>query len=171
MKSLIRYALPAVFLVALILILAGCSRGPATSSTQPPVSGSPTDTASPPETPAPSASASISNGERIYNTSISASGQPITYTGGPGMMMHCHGPEGRGGTVFFMMQSFDIPDITWPVLTGPDMDHPPYTVETLKRAISEGLDPGGNPLEYPMPRWQMSAQDLNDLAAYIMTLK
>ena len=85
--------------------------------------------------------------------------------------VNCHGPEGHGGTVYFMMQSFDIPNITWPDLTGPHMDHPPYTQETLKRAITQGLDPGGNDLEYPMPRWQMSASDLNDLAAYIMTLK
>jgi cytochrome c oxidase subunit 2 len=174
----IKYMLPAVFLAALILVLVGCTKGPTIPSTFPAAPGSTEGPASFTVTLPPSASPSTSNGERIYTTSTSASGQPITYTGGPGMMMqtalscaNCHGPEGRGGTVYFMMQSYDIPDITWPVLTGADMDHPPYTVETLKGAITEGLDPGGNPLEYPMPRWQMSAQDLNDLAAYIMTLK
>jgi cytochrome c oxidase subunit 2 len=92
---------------------------------------------------------------------------------GPLACATCHGPEGHGGTVQFMMQSFDVPNITWPVLTGPDpdMQHPPYTEETLKRAITQGLDPGGGELEYPMPRWQMSAQDLNDLVAFIKTLK
>ena len=49
-----------------------------------------------------------SNGERIYFTSTSDRGSPITYTGGPtsgmGMMMDgqlacssCHGPSGKGG--------------------------------------------------------------------------
>jgi cytochrome c oxidase subunit 2 len=86
---------------------------------------------------------------------------------------NCHGSEGHGGNVQFMMQSFDVPNITWPALTGPDpdMQHPPYTEETLKRAITQGIDPGGSPLEYPMPSWQMSAGDLNDLVSYIKTLK
>ena len=121
-----------------------------------------------------------SNGQRIYFTSSSVSGDQITYTGGPGGMMQgplacatCHGKEGHGGTVQFMMQSYDVPNITWPELTGPDpdMEHPPYTEETLKRAITQGLDPGGGQLEYPMPRWQMSTQDLNDLVSFIKTLK
>jgi cytochrome c oxidase subunit 2 len=122
----------------------------------------------------------LSNGQRIYFTSTSDSRDRITYSGGPGMMMggslacvNCHGEDGHGGTVSFMMQSYDVPNITWPELTGPDpdMEHPPYTEETLKRAITRGLDPGGGQLEYPMPRWQMSEQDLNDLVSFIKTLK
>jgi cytochrome c oxidase subunit 2 len=119
-----------------------------------------------------------SNGQRIYFTSESNSGQPITYTEGPGMMMqgrlacvNCHGPEGHGGRVTLMMQTFEAPNITWPDLTAAGMDHPPYTEETLKRAITQGLDPAGEPLEYPMPRWQMSESDLNDLVDFIKTLK
>jgi cytochrome c oxidase subunit 2 len=71
------------------------------------------------------------------------------------------------------MWRYDVPNITWPELTGPDpdMQHPPYPVETLKRAITQGLDPGGNPLEYTMPRWQMSEQDLNDPVSFIKILK
>ena len=121
-----------------------------------------------------------SPGERIYFTSTSASGTRITYTGGPGTMMQgpltcatCHGPEGHGGTVQFMMQSFQVPNITWPELTGqdPDMEHPPYTEATVKRAITQGLDPGGGQLEYPMPRWSMSQKDLDDLVSFLQTLK
>ncbi len=70
-----------------------------------------------------------------------------------------------------MMQTYDVPNITWPELTAQGMDHSPYTEETLKRAITQGLDPAGNPLEYPMPRWHMSEQDLNDLVSLIKTLK
>jgi cytochrome c oxidase subunit II len=116
-----------------------------------------------------------SNGQRIYFTAESASGQSITYTGGPGMMtqgrlvcVNCHGSEGHGGRVNFMMQSFDVPNIAWPELTA---DDPPYTEETLKRAITQGLDPAGDPLKYPMPRWQISDPDLNDLVSFIKTLK
>ncbi len=92
---------------------------------------------------------------------------------GPLACVNCHGPQGHGGTVTFMMQSFQVPNITWPVLSGPDpdMEHPPYTEATLKRAIAEGIDPGGDQLDGRMPRWRMSAQDLNDLVAFIETLK
>ncbi len=72
-----------------------------------------------------------------------------------------------------MMQTFDVPNITWPELTGPHpgTNEPPYTESTLKRAITQCLDPSGGTLDYPMPRWQMSAADLDDLAAFIKTLK
>jgi cytochrome c oxidase subunit 2 len=41
----------------------------------------------------------------------------------------------------------------------------------LKQAITEGVDPAGDELNQFMPRWQISAGDLNDLVNYIMTLK
>ena len=116
-----------------------------------------------------------SNGQRIYSTAESASGQLILYSGGPGTMMqgriacaNCHGQDGKGGRIDFMMRSFDVPDITWTNLT---QDNPPFTEETLERAIIQGIDPEGDPLEYAMPRWQMSAQDLNDLVGFLKTLK
>jgi cytochrome c oxidase subunit II len=51
------------------------------------------------------------------------------------------------------------------------MDHPPYTEETLKRAIIQGIDPAGEPLEWPMPRWNMSDEDLNDLIDFLKMLE
>ena len=53
-----------------------------------------------------------SNGERIYFTSESSSGEPITYSGSIRMMhsitcSNCHGPEGKGGRVSMMMSYFD----------------------------------------------------------------
>lgn len=102
-------------------------------------------------------------------------------------MMHsitcanCHGPEGRGGRVTMMMSSFNVPDITWGKLTqeehhegNSDKDeheeHPPYTLKTLKSAITRGINPAGEPLGDKMPRWRMSGQDLADLAEFIKTL-
>ena len=63
-----------------------------------------------------------SNGERIYFTAESSSGQPITYSGSIRMMhsitcANCHGPNGKGGRVNMMMSSFNVPDITWGKLT------------------------------------------------------
>jgi cytochrome c oxidase subunit 2 len=136
-------------------------------------------TSSPTYTPtitAPGGGTYESNGQRIYFTATSSSGQPIIPEGFT-MMMHniacvdCHGPEGKGGTVYMMMQRFDVPNITWPMLTMQGQDHPPYTEETLKQAITEGIDPAGNELDQFMPRWQMSAPDLDDLVNFIKTLK
>jgi len=152
-------------LVALLIILTACAQSPVAPSTLPPI-------------PEGSDSASVLNGQRIYFYSTSNSGEHITYSNGPGMMMqgqlacvNCHGTEGHGGKVNFMMRTYDIPDITWPELTGHHMDHEPYTEDTIKRAIVQGVDPAGHQLEYPMPLWRMSEADLNDLISYMKTLK
>lgn len=44
-----------------------------------------------------------------------------------------------------------------------------HTEETLGRAITQGLDPEGKRLSTDMPRWTISAQDLDDLIAYLKT--
>lgn len=49
-------------------------------------------------------------------------------------------------------------------------EHPPYTDETMKHAITQGVDPSGNPLDYPMPRWTMTEADLEELRASPKTL-
>jgi len=129
-----------------------------------------------------------SNGERIYFTAESSAGEPITYSGGTTMMQQsiacvsCHGPGGRGGRVTMMMWRFDVPDITWDNLTQEEHheeklgeeeheEHPPYTEETLRRAITWGIDPAGEPLDELMPRWRLSERDLDDLVDFIKMLK
>jgi mono/diheme cytochrome c family protein len=124
-----------------------------------------------------------SNGEQIYFTATSQRGTPITSDMGVGMMgggriacANCHGPDGRGGRVRVMMNSFVAPDIRYKTLTAEKMEHegeeahPPYTDETIKRAITRGVDPAGNPLEWPMPRWTMTDEDLNDLLEFLKSL-
>ena len=138
-----------------------------------------------------------SNGERIYFTGASANGR-ISYSGGDfgggmmggrGMMgggqracADCHGADGRGGRHVMRMTVMDAPDIHWSTLAEierddadhhgaeNDMDHPPYDEEAFKRAVTQGLGPGGNPLGPVMPRWRMPEQDLDDLIAYLKTL-
>jgi cytochrome c553 len=115
-------------------------------------------------------------------------GMPMRMGGGMACA-DCHGPDGRGGRVQMMMASFTAPNIRWETLTAADhghakgeddhgngvdeeaeMEHPPYTEETLKRAITQGLNPAGESLAWPMPRWQMSDEDLDDLVAHLKTL-
>jgi cytochrome c oxidase subunit II len=125
-----------------------------------------------------------SNGERIFRTGTSASG-PAIRADEDGMQRmgrsrmacaDCHGADGRGGTGRLMMSSFEAPDIRYSTLTEEDhgdahAEHPPYTDEDIKRAITEGIDPAGEPLEWPMPRWTMSAEQLDDLIEYLKTLE
>jgi len=74
-----------------------------------------------------------------------------------------------------MMTNEIAPDIRYSHLVeeehGEGEEHPPYTDELIKQAITQGLDPGGNPLSPTMPRWRMSERDLNDLIEYLKTLK
>jgi len=122
-----------------------------------------------------------SNGEQIYFTATSQRGTPITSDLRMGMMgsgmwtcATCHGADGRGGTVRMMMRIFETPDIRYKTLTSEEHDeteeHEPYTDEDIKRAITEGIEPDGKPLEWPMPRWSMSDEDLDDLLEFLKTL-
>jgi mono/diheme cytochrome c family protein len=74
-----------------------------------------------------------------------------------------------------MMGSFDAPDIRYSTLTGEEHgdeheEHPPYTDETLKQAITQGLDPAGEPLDWVMPRWTMTDEQLDELLDYLKAL-
>jgi hypothetical protein len=73
------------------------------------------------------------------------------------------------------MMGTEIPgDIRYHHLTEEEHEegeeHPPYTDELIKRAITEGLNPAGEPLDRTMPRWQMSEKDLDDLLEFLKTL-
>jgi mono/diheme cytochrome c family protein len=130
-----------------------------------------------------------SNGEQIYFTATSQRGTPITADMGAGMgrmrgmgissmtCASCHGADGRGGPIQMMMRVIDVPDIRYETLTSEDHgnhgeeEHEPYTEETIKRAITEGVEPDGEPLDWPMPRWSISDEDLDDLVDFLKTLE
>ena len=128
-----------------------------------------------------------SNGEQIYYTGVSAKTGPIPTTGGPGWMAHggvgcvaCHGTHGRGG-VPVMMGTALPEDIRYATLTAAEppkageqkaeMDHPPFTDATIKRAVIQGVDPANKPVDWTMPRWQLTDEDWTDLLAYLKTLR
>ena len=125
----------------------------------------------------------VSNGQTIYFAGRNQQGQRIPFEGAPmwlyrhgGSCASCHGPDGRGGAP--VMMGTEIPgDIRYSHLTEEEHEeheggeeHPPYTDELIKRAITLGLDPAGEPLDLTMPRWQMSDQDLDDLIEFLKTL-
>lgn len=125
-----------------------------------------------------------SNGEQIYITGTSRRGTTITPVMQPGMgrmrgsrltCASCHGSDGRGGEVQMVMRVVEVPDIRYETLTGDDHgedehEHEPYTEETIRRAITEGVDPDGEPFDWPMPRWSMADEDIDDLVEFLRTL-
>lgn len=54
---------------------------------------------------------------------------------------------------------------------GAEGGQPPDTDALNRPVITEGLDSAGKPLDWTMPRWRMSAQDVEDLLAYLRRLK
>ena len=125
-----------------------------------------------------------SNGERIYFTGESETGPRITsqmqgmhrMQAGRMACADCHGSDGRGRTVRMMMSSFDAPDIRYSTLIEGEHEdahgeHPPYMDKDIKRAITEGIAPAGEELEWIMPRWEMTDEQLTDLIAYMKTLE
>jgi cytochrome c oxidase subunit 2 len=125
-----------------------------------------------------------SAGERIYYTGIGVNGYPIPFSGGPmwlrmhgGGCVSCHGIQGRGG-VPVMMGTAIPTDIRYKALTGKEKhihggkeEEHHYTDALIKRAITQGLEPDGEVMDWTMPRWQMSEADLDALIAYLKTLE
>ncbi|HEX9985233.1 MAG TPA: cytochrome c [Thermoanaerobaculia bacterium] len=118
-------------------------------------------------------------GEHLFRTGEPLSGRKVTaLLGGDDLEVpatvvpcgSCHGPDGRG-----------LPDaairpanIRWNVLTQPlateRRNRPPYTRSLVKRAITMGLDSGGQKLESTMPRYRLTLEDMDDLLAYLRQL-
>jgi mono/diheme cytochrome c family protein len=85
----------------------------------------------------------------------------------------CHGQAGRG----LRTPMFVSPNITHRNLTDPaGMLEPDgtrgltYTDDLIRRAIVQGIDTEGKPLDWPMPKWQLTDAEWNDLLAYLKTL-
>ena len=99
---------------------------------------------------------------------------------GRGMMgnvacVDCHGEDGRGGLVGMMMLgSVEIPDIRYSMLTTPRSEEgttvPAWTDADIARAIRDGIEPDGQRLKAPMPRWDMTDAEITDVIAYLKEL-
>jgi ABC-type branched-subunit amino acid transport system substrate-binding protein len=121
-------------------------------------------------------------GKTIYTRGVNSSGGEIPTVLGesaaavPAAVLrcvNCHGHDGvgrpEGGIV--------PPEITWRELTRPYGEshpsgrrRPAYTPSLLGRAISMGIDSGGKPLNFAMPRYRLTHGELADLTAYLKRL-
>ncbi|HET8538638.1 MAG TPA: ABC transporter substrate-binding protein [Anaeromyxobacter sp.] len=100
----------------------------------------------------------------VAGTSLSA--EQVTCAG-------CHGDDGLGRPEGGVTPT----PITWGDLTKPwgrtldsGRQHPPYDDRTLARAVTDGVDSAGNPLQAAMPRYSMSRADTEALVAYMKRL-
>ncbi len=90
-----------------------------------------------------------------------------------GGCVNCHGVDRQGSRLmprFWMV----APPLTADALFGEHEDgghgdHDEYTDDTLRRAITRGIDAGGESLDPAMPRWSMTEQDMDDLIGYLKT--
>lgn len=115
-----------------------------------------------------------SNGETVYYTGYNESGQKISFEYGPnwlyvhgGSCVNCHGVDGKGGVPIMMAYTVP-PDITYASLTSGGDEV--YTDESIRAAIRDGIDPSGEELDFVMPRWNMSEEDLSDVVDYLKEL-
>ncbi len=126
--------------------------------------------------PVATGSTPAARGAWIFRTGADPDGQPILSSGG--MMMSascagCHGVGGRG----LRTPMFVSPNITYRNLTDPEgmlepdgTRGPTYTADQIRRAVTQGIDAEGQSLAWPMPRWQLTDDEWNDLLAYLKTL-
>lgn len=115
-------------------------------------------------------------GAWIFRTGADPNGRPIPSSGG--MMMRascagCHGVDGHG----LRTPMFVSPNVTYRNLTDtagmlePDGTRgPTYTDDLIRRAVTQGRDAESQSLVWPMPRWQLTDGEWNDLLAYLKTL-
>jgi mono/diheme cytochrome c family protein len=136
----------------------------------------------PPAAPAGTPSATL--GRQIYETGADSSGPIPRTVPGAGLMgigmysnascADCHGLDGRGGRISMMFGTIDIPDIRYSTLTTARSENgtttPAWTDAQITRAIQDGVDPSGQLLKSPMPRWAMSDADVNAVIAYLKEL-
>ena len=115
-------------------------------------------------------------GERIYLSGVGSDGRDISRTAprvsqgalmmGGGGCASCHAANGRGGTIRMMTgTAIKAPNVTY----GPLIKNG-FTDATIRKAITDGLDEAGKPLDVAMPRWQMSNADLDATIAYLKVL-
>lgn len=137
-------------------------------------------------------------GRAIYQEGVRASGEPLVGSGLGGVVIaggcaQCHRPSGFGT----LEGGAAVPAVTGEALFGDGVERradlfrrlylepgppgllaqaraaegrPPYTADGLGRALREGMDPAGRPLDPLMPRYSLDEREVAALAAYLAGL-
>ena len=128
-------------------------------------------------------------GQRIYREGVRQSGETLSAvgpvqiprSGKDAACVACHRRSGYGETE----GRFVVRPVTGPALTQEQTlavraprvkarlgstQRPPYTGDTLARAIRTGIDAAGKPLDALMPRYALNDEELKSLSAYLFSL-
>jgi len=129
-------------------------------------------------------------GEAIYRRGVLGSGAPLTalreaggrMSGAAAACINCHRRSGFGakegrisippvtGRYLFRPRASISVDADIPYVASMRGEREPYTDATLARAIREGLDSEGKPLNYLMPNFDLGDADMVALIAYLKSL-
>jgi hypothetical protein len=120
------------------------------------------------------------NGAQIYYTGRTSSGSPVTVIapsalgdGTPSLAcVDCHGADGRGLNLATTSGVLQTPDITYDVLTTPQVyrSDRAYNDATLGLTLRSGVRVDGYTLNPQMPRWNLSPEDMTDLILHLKSL-
>jgi hypothetical protein len=131
------------------------------------------------------------SGESMYRYGALPSGQPLSarregspsLSGADAACSNCHRRSGLGevessikippigGPYLFHARAKGREDLDVPYVENMRIDREPYTVDTLARAIREGIGVDGKPLNYLMPRYDLSDADVAVLIDYLKAMK
>jgi|SRR5271165_1147362 len=154
----------AAWLAATVVLTAsGCTNAAQLASSS--ATGSPMAASSPLTPPNPPAKTALANGLAIFRSGKDLAGRAIVARP-PALYPSCaacHGANGAGG--MHLPGGAVSADLRHHALVVAQKH--PYTLALLERAISSGVDNEGGALNKVMPRWQMSQQDLHDVAQYV----
>ena len=129
-------------------------------------------------------------GEAIYLHGTLSSGAPVEAMRGDNVRsqgatvacVKCHHRSGLGakeglliippitGRYLFHSRHAKIDEVELPYLDSARANRESYTDATLARAMRQGIDSDGKPLDYLMPRYALSDADMRGLIAYLKEL-
>ena len=129
-------------------------------------------------------------GQAIYLRGVLGSGAPleavreagVRTSGASAACVNCHQRSGLGseegrisippitGEYLFHPRAHTGEEAVLPYVENMHSNRNPYTDATVARAIREGLDETGRPLNYLMPRFAMNDADMAALIAYLRKL-
>src|SRR5262249_5769677 len=106
-----------------------------------------------------------------------------TVKGSDAACISCHRRSGLGvtegritippiaGPYLFAPRGVSLEQLGIPLVDTARISHEPYSDAGLARAIREGVDANGRPLNYLMPRYGLDDASMADLIAYLKGLK
>jgi mono/diheme cytochrome c family protein len=111
--------------------------------------------------------ASVDSGRMIFLQGVDVDGRRIAAASLPlrPSCAACHGANGAGGV--HLPDGAVSADLRKSALVT--RQRHPYTLALVERAIAKGIDNEDKPLDPVMPRWKLTARDVHDVAAYVLT--